>query len=470
MNFSQIKNYKISILFIFTAMVLALYLPFFFHLLDLRELQINRGEGLHTVLPIYGSDSIGYGLLADNLLQNGSLAYGGDYLHKPDTFRTPGFPAVLAVFKAVSGSYKYFPLLQILFVVGTAFLIYKIGRKFTETVGVAAGLLYIFDPTTIFHALNVNSDISFAFFLIFSVYCLFFRDREISYFSVFDGGLLLAVATLIRPISMYLIVPLVLVYTFILKTKSVEKQIILKTVGLFIASFIIILAPWFVRNKLITDTWGLASVQSFNLFHYTIPEFVSFKRNVQPDDLRRELYVKAEREGVDSHDVDKIKNGSVLNSISYPYILSSPIGYAKWHVVKMTPFFFSSGFKNFFYIYNDILGYEVYKTNNENLTNYLMRGQFKKFSGVIGGQILITLEQIFWVIIFILMFIPLFKKDNRIYVLLLFGLILYLALPTVPVAYSRFRIPAAPYMFVLASCGFLLVKDLISVKIKRIKK
>ncbi|MBI5140486.1 MAG: glycosyltransferase family 39 protein [Candidatus Vogelbacteria bacterium] len=469
MSFEQIKNYKVSAAVIFTAVTLALYLPFFIHTMSLRNLQLKNGENPRMVLPIYGSDSVGYGILADSLLQRGTLSLREVAPLIPDTFRTPGFPALLAIFKAVTGSYKYFPLLQIVFVIGTAMLVYKIGKVFSETAGTMAGLLYIFDPTVIFHALMVTSDTSFTFFLILSVYLLFFRRGEAVFFSAFDSGVLLGIATLIRPISTYLVIPLVLIYFFVLKSRSVDKKTILMSGWLFVASFILILAPWFVRNKLVADTWGLASVQSFNLFHYTIPEFVSFKRGVSPDDVRRELYGELNKRGVIQVDSAEIKNASTLNGISYQYLLSDPVGYVRWHTVKMVPFFLSSGIKNFFYIYNDVLHYKVYETSNENLTNFLMRGQFQQFFNVLRGQIFITTEHILLTIIFVLMFVPLLKRDKRIFVLLLLGIILYLALPTPPVAYSRFRIPAAPYMFILASLGFLMVKDLILVKIGRIK-
>ena len=269
-------------------MVLALYLPFFFHLLDLRELQINRGEGLHTVLPIYGSDSIGYGLLADNLLQNGSLAYGGDYLHKPDTFRTPGFPAVLAVFKAVSGSYKYFPLLQILFVVGTAFLIYKIGRKTSFP-----SLFYtIFLPLTIypvfaaFKLLNFQTSISgsslivnaqplafisaciapYAYYLILALIML---TKEIKPMTRFKMFLLASILILLANILRIIILTLVLLYH-----GNNEFELIHISFWYFVSTIYVVLV-WILLTKI----FKITSIPIYSDFKYLL-ENSMFKKKV----------------------------------------------------------------------------------------------------------------------------------------------------------------------------------------------
>lgn len=454
-NFSKIKNYKISVYVLISAIVFALYTPFFLHVLQLRQMQVVNHVDTRELLPIYGSDSIGYGLLADNLLTNGILSTDTKVPFRPDTFRTYGYPLMLAIFKFLFGSYEFFPLFQMILVVGTAFLIFGIGKRvFSEMVGLVAAILYIVDPTTILHTLMVASDVSFTFFLLASIYVLFFWGSERRYLPEVLSGLLLGFSVMVRPIATYL--PLIILpFFFYGKIDKLNKGDIVKGCAVFLFSFALVLVPWLVRNKEMSGVYGISSVKDYNLFHYTIPEFVSFKNNVAPDDIRRLLQAELKGAGGDPSDISSLSQGEAINKISHRYLLEDPIGYAKWHVVKMVPFFLSSGIKNFFYIYNSILGYSVYETSNLNLTNFLMRGQFGEFLGVLRGQLLITLEQIGLVLVFVLTVVPLvlYSGPKRFYILLFLALIFYLALPTVPVAYSRFRIPAAPLIFLLASAG-----------------
>jgi 4-amino-4-deoxy-L-arabinose transferase-like glycosyltransferase len=441
------------------VITLTAYLPFFGHILNLRDIQINNNEDVREVLPIFGSDSIGYGLLADSMIEQHSFSGSSDPLAKPDTFRTPGYPAILAVFKYIFGSYKYFPLVQILFTILTAIFIYKIGTKiFSESIALIASLLYVLDPNTIWHTLTILSDIPFALFLILSLYYLFFSDFKNQYWASVLGGLFLGIATLIRPISMFMPLFFLPIYFYINKDTRLVKDI-LKNSALFLGVFVIILVPWYVRNKQVSGVWGISSVKDFNFFHYTMPEYLSFKRGVMPDDIRNMFYAELEKKGVDPRDAASLSNNAVLNEIALPYLKEDIFGYGKWHAVKMIPFFLSSGIKNCFYIYNAILGYTVYETNNSNLTNFLMRGEFGQFFRVLKGQFLITAEQFFWLFICLAMLIPLLYKKKRAEVLLLLVLIFYLALPTVPVAYARFRIPAAPFMLILATVGLTMTKD-----------
>ncbi len=469
MNLQQIKNYNVPLPVVLVTITLVLYLPFLVHVLGLREIQIKNGEDINTVLPIYGTDSIGYVALSDNLIERHIFSVSDKAPFVVDTFRTPGYPGMLAIFKYIFGSYKFFPLVQIFFTILTAIFILKIGTKvFSERIGMVASVLYVIDPNTIWHTLTILSEVPFALFLISALYYLFFSDLKNQYLANILGGLFLGIATLIRPISMFMPIFMLPIYLYINKNSRPSLSVI-KNAVLILAVFLVVLMPWMFRNKQVSGVWGISSVKDFNFFHYTIPEYISFKRGVAPDDIRKILYDELRIQGVEPRDATSLSNVDVLNGISYPYLKGDLFSYGKWHIFKMTPFFLSSGIKNFFYIYNDILHYTVYKTNNSNLTNFLLRADFAEFIKVLKGQILITLEQIFWAIILVAMFIPIFDKKKMSKVVLLLALIFYLALPTVPVGYSRFRIPAAPYMFILATAGLFMAKDFLKHKLERIK-
>ncbi len=469
MNWSEIKKCKLPFPVVLVFITLALYLPFWLHLLDLRSIQLANKEDPGTVLPVYGTDSIGYTRLADSLIERHIFSGLPGNPPKLDTFRTIGYPGMIALFQFIFGSNEYFPFVQVVFAILTAVLTYEIGRKvFSEEVGMIAALFYIFDPNTIFHSLTLLSDVPFTFFLILSVYCLFFWDTKRVYLADFAGGALLGFATLVRAISTFMPILIIPLYFYLNWGKRSARDIV-KSLAIFSISFLAILTPWLIRNHIVSGEWGVSSVKDFNFFHYSIPEYLAYKRGVTPDDIRRMLYAELKQKGVDPEDAASLNNIPILNSISHPYLWQNLPGYAVWHVFKLTPFFLSSGIKNFFYSYNDVLHYTVYATSNANLTDFLLHRDFAGFLGVLKSQLLISLEQIFWVAVFLLMFVPFTDKKRRPYVILMLGLIFYLALPTVPVAYSRFKVPAAPYMYMLAIAGLFMIKEYLRTRLSKAK-
>ncbi len=452
--FKKVKiNPKILFIVIFTALIYFLIWASFLHL---SNLQIMNGRDDGFILPVYGSDSVGYVVLADNILNNQVFSGSQIVPYLPDTFRTPGYPLLLAGFKAIFGSYALFPLLQILMVLGTAFLIYKIGAKlFSEVIGFAATFLYILDPNTIFHTLVLLSDIPYVFFLLLAVYFIFFSEWKKFYILNLAGGIFLGLTTLIRPISMFLLI-LLLPFYFLAKRNRFSAQNILAGAAILIVGYSLMVAPWMIRNKAVAGVWGISSVGAFNLFHYNIPEFLSFKYGITPDEARLSLQEKLG--DVSPRDIAKLSNSELLNDISLRYLKEDTIGYAKFHLIKTIPFFFSSGIKNFFAFYNDIQGYNTFQVTTVNMTNLLFRRQIKEFMSALKSAPLIALENFSWLFIATFAFIPtFFSQKNRWLMLMFLFIIFYFAILTGPVAYSRFRLPASPFLFLLAAGGFLII-------------
>jgi 4-amino-4-deoxy-L-arabinose transferase-like glycosyltransferase len=472
MNFQQIKNYKVPIWLAITAITLTAYLPFWFHLLDIREIQLKNNQPFYDTLPVYGSDSGGYINLANNILKNHVFSSSSEAPFLPNTHRTPGYPFLLAFFKSIFGTYTYFPLVQLLFTIGTAVLIFLIGEKlYGKALGIAAAILFVLNPTVIVCTLMIVSDLPFVFLLLLFIYLMFFNKNSVSYPNALGAGLTLGLSVLVRPISMY--TPIFLLPLFIyLNWKTVEKKRLFMCAGIIMLAFFVSIFPWMIRNKTETDVFGVSSVKDFNFFHYNVPEYISFKTNTTPDSIRKKMYEEWAASAIEPRDSTSLRNTSQLQSISYRYIKPTITNYSVWHAVKIIPFFFTSGIKHFFYQYNDILHYEVYRVDGSNITNLLMKGQFADILRVFGRGMLVFSEQLFWAVVFVLMFIPLFleKDRKRLYALTFLCLVFYLALPTAPVVEPRLRLPATPFMFLLAAWGFLILKNIVVSKIKGTKK
>ncbi len=439
------------------AIVLVLYVPIMFFL-----------ARFPNVFPVYG-DGPYYIILADNLLNQGIFSGSLEAPFVPATFIMPIYPVLIFLFKVLAGSYTFFPIIQVIFVGVTAYLIFKIGDKFfSATSGIIASLLYVIDPTTILHSMLIMTDITYTLFIAVSVYFIFATDAG-DRRSVFLGGLMLGLAMLTRVISMFLPLVIIPMYFFVRKGEMPLKKLIVNILIILVA-YCAVVVPWMFRNEKVSGVFGIAGEKSLNLFQYYVPEFLSYKRGISADEGRNILMNDLIRETgpLLPGDIASLKYAPIEERIALGYIKSDIFGYAKFHLIKTVPFFLSSGLKNMFTYYNNAVGYEAYPTNNGNLTSLLSQGRVNDFLSELRVQPFVTLEQIYWAIVSILSVISLVvaRGENRKFVFVCVALVLYYALLTGPMAYSRFRLPAEPFLYLLATSGLVIFAKIIRRKFK----
>ncbi len=428
------------------GIIAVVYLPFLIHLLQFPK-----------VFPVYG-DGQYYVTVADNLLYRSTFSDSLQAPFLPTSFVMPLYPFLLALWKGVFGSYTLFALAQMAMAGFTAFLIYKIGKKlFSERVGLFASLLFMLDPTTIFHSLIIMTDVPYVFLVVSSVYFLFFSDKK-NKPTVFFSGLLFGLAMLTRVISMFLPILIVPLY-FLVQRKRMATKTIIINLALLALAYSVVVVPWVARNKIVSGVWGIAGEKSLNLFQYYVPEFLSFKRGISADEGRNILMADLKRETGLSEikDLGSLVLAPFEEKIALGYIKADIFGYAKFHLIKTIPFFLSSQMKNSLIFYNNAVEYKAYDTNSGNMTTLLSHGRLKEFFSELTVSPLVSFEEIFWICISLLAFLGfVFSKDKR-YSVFFVAMIFYFAILTGPMAYSRYRLPATPFIFLLASFGASVV-------------
>lgn len=441
------------------AVVCFIYLPLFLHVDGLRHIQKGVGQTEPQILPVYNSDSVGFVVLADNILNLHRFS-SSDLAYEPETFRTPGYPVLIAAWKGIFGSYRFLPLLQIILMAGTAVMIYFLGKEmFSKGVGFFAALFFAIDPNTMYHSIILLSEITYVFLLVLAFF-LFFGKFRLNFPKEALAGLVLGVAVIVKPISVFLPFVLAVIY-FFYKTKHgfSKKSAVLAIVSMLLC-FAVPVVPWFVRNHTQSGSFGISSVSSFNLFFYNVPEFLSFRDGISPDQGRQIMFDMASN--VPSDRLADLRYSNELTKASLNVIKEDPIGYAKFHLIKTIPFFLSSGLENVFVTYNDILGKKVFEINSVNMTDLLGKGEIGELFSELKKTPWITLEQVFWLAVFGFAVIAVLSgKFNRLNSLVLFLTVLYFAVLTGPVAYARFRLPATPFLLLLAVAGFLASMDFI---------
>lgn len=131
--------------------------------------------------------------------------------------RTPGYPAMIAAIFAVFGdSIQAIVILQILVSVVGVVICYQIGRRLIgTTAGFLAALLFAVDPVSSLWAVHVQNETLFTFLLLLFMLLWLRSIRLQDAVATGAAGLLLGLATLVRPAGLYLPFLLLPAYLFV---------------------------------------------------------------------------------------------------------------------------------------------------------------------------------------------------------------------------------------------------------------
>lgn len=150
-------------------------------------------------------DEFYYDQLATNILHDHCFCYAPD---QPSVYRPPLYPAVLALIYALWGhSYTAVLIVQAIAGAISALTLALIGRHLSGSlsVGLVAGALFTVNPVLVYATALLYTETLFVFLLLVAVYLWLKLDRQGWTVTVVSlgSGLILGVATLMRPILMF---------------------------------------------------------------------------------------------------------------------------------------------------------------------------------------------------------------------------------------------------------------------------
>jgi 4-amino-4-deoxy-L-arabinose transferase-like glycosyltransferase len=399
------------------------YVPLWIFTLQLAS-NVGYQANPELRLPTLGTDSTEYTILAQNLIEHHWFSMSTSTPIVPEVFRTIGYPLFVASIVIVFKSLFAVTFFQIVLTIGSALLIYCIGKKlFPDIVGFVAALIFIVEPTNIFHTLVILSDALFVFLLLLSVYILFFTESQ-NYKKIFVVGIIIGTATLVRPIAIFSLGIFVPLY-FWLNYKKYTRHTVFVFLIALVLGYGLLVGPWTIRNKAQTGYWSLSSVTNVNLYHYNVPDFLAWKG--MPRDQAYELVEK--ETGVSLADARLFENTSKIKELSKKYIIGDLIGYVPFHTIRGLPFIFSSGIS-------------LIDQFNTTFSEPMYKGHI--------SQYVINAERFSWVgILFLALVSPVFfRREKSVYIFLI--IVFYFWILTGPVAYARYRLPAEPFLLLLA--------------------
>ncbi|HXQ61910.1 MAG TPA: glycosyltransferase family 39 protein [Acidimicrobiales bacterium] len=207
-------------------------------------------------------DTAGYETLSKDL---GAFTSKSDPHFALSVLRLPGYPVYLAVTHVITDSRIIGPMiLQVLLGVGVVYATYKLGLiLFVRPVALCAAAVLALDPMSIIYSSLILSETLYTFLLVCSV-ALFWRPNHNRWTRGLAAGALLGLATLSRPVSIYLWVPFVIAY-LILERKQMRSAGTL--VLAFLVGFGVIAGGWVVRNDVMAGAAVISSEQGFNLLY-----------------------------------------------------------------------------------------------------------------------------------------------------------------------------------------------------------
>ena len=431
---------------------------------------LAAGNPTAALYPIIAGDSVHYAHWGDNLL---SLHAYQDTPGVPLRAAPPGYPFLLALFKTVTGSMVSVVVLQVLLTALAAILIYTIVRGFASLAfAAAAALAYGLDPMVILTDTVILTDALFSSLLMCCIYLAFFQSRLRGALRWGIVGLVLGIAIMMRPIGEFLILVLPAAYVYkewITGDRMDGSRV--QAICAFVLACAFVVAPWMARNYAIFDSIEISPLGGHNLMTFDVRGFLAWRAlSATAHPLPAFLVLRHENDPIFASIDQRIAadllritpkgqdTQSYEGTLAIRYILQDPIGYAYFDIVNTAPFFFSSSIAS----YQQIIAQErdnrdFFAPVSLSLANSLKElrhpGSFAEFLIALRSIAPIGLEIIWWIAVMTMAGIGLLMRRHQFLILLCAVLITYFALLTGPMSNSRYRIPAEPYLLILAVSG-----------------
>lgn len=437
-------NYKVeSIIFVVVFAFLSIWFGIFWHV-DRSYGDLDADSTYH--FPVYGQDGPRYALLADGLVTHHVFSIDGK---TPEVFRTPGYPALLAFSKLMSGGFVLASFIVIILSGFLAVLTFWIARRFLlPRLAILAALAFSLSPGAVFHAIGTFGEIPFTFFLVLSVWLSFFK-QERNYKTILASGLSLGMAALIRPVALYYLFFLLpfLFYQWH-KEGNVWKNTV-KSLAILIIGFLVTTGPWMLRNKVVGGSFSLSTIGPYNLAHYNAALYLESRFGA---DAPETVSYRAKLHQVPNDQGKLFSEGNALTELAKGVIAENKFSYLAFHLAESTKFFLSSSLR---YVIlhiqiSEVQNYFGLNSASPNLLSLVRNLEVKKIAETLMLQPFLTLDRLLALVVTSLAFIAIFFQRARFHTLVFLGSAVYLALLTGPVSIPRYRLPVEPFLIVLA--------------------
>ena len=246
---------------------------------------------------VLSEDSASYLEPARHLLESGRLLTTSQGRLVPDTFRTPLYSLFIAgVHRVSGGSNLWLLVLQNLLGLGAPLAAYLLGRRlWGRRVGLGAALLLGLCPTSYISALLVTTETLFTLLLMLALLAgdSLARGAFTSRRQALALGLLLALATLTRPVSYYLLGPWLVWLVWGGRKLGQSWAGLAFTALCVLLPWLVLVGGWQVRNQALTGSSQFSHIQAINALRYRAAGVEALRLGISLEEARARLVRQA---------------------------------------------------------------------------------------------------------------------------------------------------------------------------------
>ncbi len=227
-------------------------------------------------------DSYEYLALADSL-QEGRFYYEG----KPESFRTPGYPFFLAIILAAfPDSFRMVAAFQALLSALEAVLVFSLVHRFwNNQAGFYAYFILLLNPGGWHCVTSILTEPLFSCTVVVLIWVYMTQpfDRRVNYFLC---GLLCGVSALVRPISVWLFIPL----TLLICWDTGKFKPALRNSAIFLAAIFLTQGAWVSRNYAHYQSIYFSEITAANVYVYWAQAVLAEEKGESIDPLILETW------------------------------------------------------------------------------------------------------------------------------------------------------------------------------------
>jgi len=388
------------------------------------------------------TDEKQYHWLAVNIVQNHRFSvpfYSSDEFRKVGFpqyltvgfLRTPGFPVFLAAVYSAVGvrPYAAVTLIAILSCILCGLTYIFASRLFGHRTGVVAALIMAVSPGAVLSSCSLLPDTPHAVLILLAVLALH-SSLDSAPWKAALSGLILGIAALFKPVSLYL--PIVLSGVLALAKTHARIWLVVTAVAL------VVTVPWYVRNYLSTGKWFFSSIGAYNLVFYNLA-FAKAKATRSKVEAVRFAYM---REAIAKSGLESIVYREI--PLYWPILLKNQLAGAV--IFWMAADRFQWGYF--------LTGRYVQSGAHDRLWDTGLAAAIRRILRSPGGSVAVF--QVFFNILvailgFVGMLSALRRPGSKVVAALCLSTCIYYALTAGPVGFGRYRLPAEPFLATFAA-------------------
>jgi|GEM_PF-1042011 len=406
---------------------------------------IRFGTGGEWGWYVLGSDDLGYLRLARNVW-HGVFSQSVAPPFLPDSDRMPLYPLFLSLLRFVPGWSVI--ALQQFFSIGGVLLWYRLAKRIAPPkVAFWSAALFALEPTMRFWTAQFATEALFAVFwfgalLAFSNLLTGERRRMAAI-----AGALLGLSILTRPIALFY--PAVLVVVLIVSHRR-DLLVAARLSVVMLAATAVILAPWVTRNAIVFGLPAVSLKGSSIMFGENAPTYVMWKYGITREvAFGNLLSMLPKRDYVLPYD-----NGELDRAVS-SLVKRDPIGFSYVMSLSAIPFFLGDGYVSNVRVFLPSVPAPIVRWNGS-VSGYL----HDLFASAAGAMTAVfVFGKIFTASVFLFASVGACgvfrKRETRIVAIWLVLTVLYFAATSGTIAYSRYRFPIQPVLFLFAGYGMM---------------